>query len=167
MKNDNGQFGRFDVVPGLQFPTGYAAALNAGPIQGGGGLFIYDHEYRGALALKFQSFGLAAFAILTTRLPGGEQGFSFLASLFGEFEIQLGYGFKLTGLGGVIGVHRGANVEALRETLAAGRLDSILFPASPSRTRPSSSMTWRRSFPPGRISTCSARWRGSPGALRR
>ena len=131
MKNDNGQFGRFDVVPGLQFPTGYAAALNAGPIQGGGGLFIYDHEYRGALALKFQSFGLAAFAILTTRLPGGEQGFSFLASLFGEFEIQLGYGFKLTGLGGIIGVHRGANVEALRETLAAGRLDSILFPASP------------------------------------
>lgn len=131
VKNDNGQFGRFDVVPGIQFPTGYAAALNAGPIQGGGALFVYDHEYRGALALKFQSFGLAAFAILTTRLPGGQQGFSFLASLFGEFEIQLGYGFKLTGLGGIIGVHRTANVEALRETLAAGRLDSILFPANP------------------------------------
>ena len=131
VENDQGQFGRFDVVPGIQFPTGYAAALDAGPIQGGGGLFVNDHEYRGALALKFQSFGLAAFAILTTRLPGGEQGFSFLASLFGEFEIQLGYGFKLTGLGGIIGVHRGANVEALRETLAAGRLDSILFPASP------------------------------------
>lgn len=131
VKNENGQFGRFDIVPGLQFPTGYAAALNGGPIQGGGALFVYDHEYRGALALKFQSFGLAAFAILTTRLPGGQQGFSFLASLFGEFEIQLGYGFKLTGLGGIIGIHRTANVEALRTTLQEGRLDSILFPAAP------------------------------------
>ncbi len=131
VKNEDGQFGRFDIVPGLQFPTGYAAALNAGPIQGGGALFIYDHEYRGALALKFQSFGLAAFAILTTRLPGGQQGFSFVASLFGEFEIQLGYGFKLTGLGGIIGINRTANVEALRTTLQEGRLDSILFPAAP------------------------------------
>jgi hypothetical protein len=131
VRNDNGQFGRFDLVPGLQFPTGYVAALSAGPISGGGGLLVYDHEYRGALALKFQSFSLAAFAILTTRLPNGQDGFSFLASLFGEFEIQLGYGFKLTGLGGIIGVHRTANVEALRETLYAGRLDSILFPASP------------------------------------
>ena len=127
----DGTFGTFDLDAGIRFPTAYAAHLEAGPVSGGGRLSKSDHEYRGALALKFETFGLSAFAILTTRLPSGQPGFSFLASIFGDLDVQLGYGFRLTGIGGIIGIDRGVSVEALRSVLSEGRLDSVLFPAAP------------------------------------
>lgn len=129
--SENGVFGRFDIVFGLKTPTGYAVALDAAPITGGGFLSARDNEYRGALALKFETFGFAAFAILNTKLPGGVPGFSFVASIFGDFVLPLGYGFFLTGLGGVIGVNRTVNTDALRQILYEGDLDSILFPDDP------------------------------------
>jgi hypothetical protein len=126
-----GSFGVFDLDARILLPTGYAAALDLGPVAGGGALFRHDHEYRGALALEFETMGFSAFAILTTRLPGGRDGFSFVASVFGEFDIPLGYGFFLTGLGGVIGINRAADSAALREVVAGGTLDDLLFPADP------------------------------------
>jgi hypothetical protein len=129
--NDDGALGRFDIVFGLKLPTAYAVALDAAPISGGGFLAVLDNEYRGALALRLESFGFAAFAILNTQLPGGRPGFSFVASIFGDFVLPLGYGFFLTGLGGIIGVNRTTNTEALRRVLYEGELDSILFPADP------------------------------------
>lgn len=129
--NENGALGRFDIVFGLKTPTGYAIALEAAPITGGGFLTASDNEYRGALALKFETFGFAAFAILNTKLPGGSPGFSFVASIFGDFVLPLGYGFFLTGLGGIIGVNRTVNTDALRQVLYQGDLDSILFPDDP------------------------------------
>lgn len=127
----DGQFGNFDFEFAPKYPTGYAAYLDAGAIKGGGALFKEDNEYRGALALEFANFGLSAFAILTTELPDGEKGFSFLASLFGEFNIALGYGFFLTGLGGLIGINRTTVIQELQDTLSEGRLDNLLFPADP------------------------------------
>jgi hypothetical protein len=129
--NDHGTFGKYDIAFGLKVPTGYAVALEAAPIEGGGFLSARDNEYRGALALKFETFGFAAFAILNTKLPGGQRGFSFVASIFGDFVIPLGYGFFLTGLGGLIGINRTVNTEGLRQVLYEGQLDSILFPADP------------------------------------
>lgn len=129
--NNDGALGKFDIVFGLKLPTAYAVALDAAPITGGGFLAVMDNEYRGALALKFETFGFAAFAILNTKLPGGRPGFSFVASIFGDFVVPLGYGFFLTGLGGVIGINRTVNTDALRQVLYEGELDSILFPADP------------------------------------
>jgi hypothetical protein len=129
--SDHGTLGRYDIEFGLKFPTGYAVALEAAPIEGGGYLSVRDNEYRGALALKFETFGFSAFAILNTRLPGGARGFSFVASIFGDFVIPLGYGFFLTGLGGLIGINRTVNTEGLRQVLYGGELDSILFPDDP------------------------------------
>ncbi len=128
---ESGLLGNYDIDVGLRLPTGYAAALTSDIITGGGALFKTDDGYRGALSLKFQTFGLSAFGILTTKMPDGAEGFSFLVSIFGEFEVQLGYGFILTGLGGIIGVHRTADVEALRDALYAGNLNTILFPPAP------------------------------------
>lgn len=133
----NGLLGQYDLDFGFIPPSGYALSLNAAPIEGGGFLSIKEHEYRGALALKFKDFGFSAFAILTTQLPsqdeGGEpkDGFSLAASIFGEFSLPLGYGFFLTGLGGVIGINRTIDTDALREVLYAGRLDNIIFPKNP------------------------------------
>jgi hypothetical protein len=129
--NDNGALGKYDLAFGLKLPTGYAVSLEASGITGGGFLSVSDSEYRGALALKFETFGLSAFAILDTTLPGGQRGFSFVASIFGDFVLPLGYGFFLTGLGGLIGINRTTNTQALRDVLYAGTLDSILFPADP------------------------------------
>lgn len=132
-KNDTGQgmLGFYD--PSFEFvpPSGYALALDAAPIVGGGYLSVQEDEYRGALALQFESIGFSAFAILNTKLPGGQKGFSLAASIFASFNLPLGYGFFLTGLGGVIGINRTVNVEALREVLYAGRMDNLLFPADP------------------------------------
>jgi uncharacterized protein DUF6603 len=129
--NDHGALGKYDLAFGLKLPTGYAVALDATGVTGGGYLSIRDSEYRGALALKFETLGFSAFAILDTVLPGGQRGFSFVASIFGDFVLPLGYGFFLTGLGGLIGINRTTNTQALRDALYAGSLDSILFPADP------------------------------------
>ncbi|MGD9990491.1 DUF6603 domain-containing protein, partial [Pseudonocardia sp.] len=51
--------------------------------------------------------------------------------IFGEFVIPLGYGFFLTGLGGIIGINRTTNSDALRAAVTAGSLDHLLFPADP------------------------------------
>ena len=168
MPNDDGALGRFDIVFGLKLPTAYAVALDAAPITGGGFLDSRDNEYRGALALKFETFGFAAFAILNTKLPGGVPGFSFVASIFGDFVLPLGYGFFLTGLGGVIGINRTVNTDALRQVLyrRRSRLDSVSGRSDRQR-RHRYSTTWRRSSPRAKGSTCSGRSRASPSASRR
>jgi hypothetical protein len=127
----DGILGNRDLRFGFKAPTAYALSLDVAPIVGGGMLAVYDHEYRGALALKFESIGFSAFALLNTRLPNGQNGFSLAASIFGEFNLPLGYGFFLTGLGGVIGVNRTIDTNAMREVLFAGRFDNLLFPADP------------------------------------
>ena len=127
----DGVFGDRDIAFGFAAPSGYAVALNAAPIAGGGLLSVGDNEYRGALALKFTTFGISAFAILNTRLPDGRSGFSFAGTIFGEINVPLGFGFVLTGLGGVIGINRTVNTDALRSVLYEGRLDSLLFPLDP------------------------------------
>jgi len=127
----DGVFGDHDLAFGFVPPTGYAVALDAAPIAGGGFLSIGEDEYRGALALKLATFGLSAFAILNTRMPDGDPGFSFSGSLFAEFNVPLGFGFVLTGLGGVIGINRTVDTDALRAVLFEGRLDNLLFPADP------------------------------------
>ena len=131
VEDPDGILGDHDLRFSFKPPTAYALALDGGAISGGGLLAIYDHEYRGALALKFESIGFSAFAILNTRLPNGNDGFSLAASIFGEFNLPLGYGFFLTGLGGIIGVNRTIDTNALRDVLFDGRLDNLLFPADP------------------------------------
>jgi hypothetical protein len=125
----NGVLGRYDLDFAFRPPNGYAVALSGGAISGGGQLSKLDGEYRGALALKFETFGISAFAVLNTNVPGA--GFSFVACIFGEFSIAIGAGFFLTGVGGVIGLHRTVDTDELRRVINEGRCDLQLFPADP------------------------------------
>lgn len=134
--NPQGSFGAFDLDTRVVYPNGYRVAIESGTFTGGGALIRRDHEYAGSLSLQFETTGFSAFGILTTRLPDDGDDFSFLASIFSESEIPLGYGFFLTGLGGVIGVNRGVDVAALREAVAGGTLDDLLFPADPIAAAP-------------------------------
>ena len=55
-----------------------------------------------------------AIAVITTRLPDGSSGFSMLIIITAQFDvgIQLGLGFTLNGIGGLIGINRA--METLR-----------------------------------------------------
>jgi len=126
-----GSFGPIDVSPRFKPPSGYGAGLDFAPITGGGYIQKLDTEYRGALALQFEKFGLSAFAILNTELPGGQPGFSFAASVFATFNLPLAAGFFLTGVGGMLGINRTVDTDAMRDVLFDGRLDDLLFPTDP------------------------------------
>ncbi|MHA6323761.1 DUF6603 domain-containing protein [Roseivivax sp. CAU 1753] len=135
-EGQSGNFGALDVTPRFKPPDGYGASLDFDPVTGGGLIIKNDTEYRGALELSFSKFGLSAFAILNTEMPGGQPGFSFAASVFATFNVPLAFGFFLTGCGGVLGINRTIDTDAMRDVLFDGRLDDLLFPANPIEDTP-------------------------------
>jgi hypothetical protein len=131
-----GNLGVLDAALGFKPPNGLGLALDAGIVKGGGYLFI-DHvrgEYAGALELTIGPVSVKAIGLLSTKvpLPDGGEGWALLLLLYFEFPpIQLGFGFTLDGVGGMIGLHHGVSVDALTSGLRDGVLDDILFPKNP------------------------------------
>ncbi|HET9444075.1 MAG TPA: DUF6603 domain-containing protein, partial [Acidimicrobiales bacterium] len=132
-------------------PEGAGLKVEAGPLVGGGYLF-FDHvnrQYAGVLQLEFKGIALKAVGIITTRLPDGTDGFSLLVIISAEFTpIQLGYGFTLSGVGGLVGVNRTAAVEVLRAGIKSRTLDSIMFPRDPVANAPQLISNLSAAFPP-------------------
>jgi hypothetical protein len=133
-----GNLGLVDLDLGFKPPNGIGLMLDASVIKGGGYLFIDAPrgEYAGALELKIDlpsvKIGIKAIGILSTKMPDGSDGWALLLLVYGQFPpIQLSWGFTLTGLGGMIGLQHGANVDALIAGMSTGVLDDILFPANP------------------------------------
>ncbi len=119
---------------GIEFvpPTRVGLSIDTGVIKGGGflGVDIEKGEYIGALELSFQGFiDLKAIGIISTKMPDGSEGFALLILITAEFApIQLGFGFTLVGVGGLLAVNRRTEVDALKEGLRTGAINSILFP---------------------------------------
>ncbi|MGP3690084.1 DUF6603 domain-containing protein [Streptomyces sp. IBSNAI002] len=115
-------------------PSGIGLVVDAGVVTGGGYLFADPErgEYAGALELDFAGLvALKAVGIIGTRMPDRPGGFSLLILItteFGNGGIQLGYGFTLLAVGGLLGLNRGMNLRALVEGVATGRIDSVMFP---------------------------------------
>jgi hypothetical protein len=128
-----GNLGPANLALGFCPPTGAGLALDAGPISGGGFVSFNDPEYAGILQLDaLEELKLVAIGLISTRMPSGARGFSLLLIITAEFpSIQLGYGFTLDGVGGLIGANRTMNLDALRTDLHSGGLESILFPPDP------------------------------------
>jgi hypothetical protein len=62
-------------------------------------------------------------------MPDGSKGFALLILVTAEFTpIQLGYGFVLIGVGGLLGLNRSLDTEALRLGVRTGGVNSVLFP---------------------------------------
>jgi hypothetical protein len=120
----------------LKPPSGAGLALDAGIVKGGGFL-LFDPdrgEYGGILDLKLAAIGVKAIGLLSTRNPGG---WSLLLVITAQLPpIQLGFGFTLTGLGGLLGVQHTIAVDALSAGLTSGSLDSFLFPQNPVANAP-------------------------------
>lgn len=121
----------FDFKP----PTGVGLSLDAHGIRGGGFLDVDrpNHRYVGMLQLQFQKrIDLTVVGVISTQLPGGVPGYSLLLIVSAQFQpMQLGMGFTLNGVGGLLGWNRTVNVDALRAGLRSGSLGSILFPQDP------------------------------------
>jgi len=127
------KYGFFDLSLGFKPPNGVGLSIDAGVVKGGGYLsFDFDREeYAGALELTFANFlALKAIGLVTTKLPDGSKGFSLLIIITVEFGtgLQLGFGFTLLGVGGLLGLNRASNSEALLAGIRAGSVANIMFP---------------------------------------
>jgi hypothetical protein len=140
---------------GLAFrpPEGLGLRVNAGPVTGGG-FISFDPKngrYAGILQIRVMAISVTVIGLLDTKLPGDEQGFSFLLIVAVKFSpIQLGYGFTLNGVGGLAGINRTIVVKVLQDGVRTGSVDHILFPEDPVRDAPQLISDLRAIFPPAK-----------------
>ena len=138
----------------------------------GGGFLSFDTDkgqYSGAMFLEFEGgIAVKALGLITTRLPDGSKGYSLVVIITAEgfTPIQLGYGFSLTGIGGLVAVNRTFDETALRAGLKNHTLDGVMFPKDPIRNAPQIFSNLNRVFPPATATICSGRWCRSRGARR-
>ncbi|MCW5795747.1 MAG: hypothetical protein KIS97_15560 [Nitrospira sp.] len=148
-----GNAGPFDLSLGFKPPTGLGLAISTPGVTGGGflGFDPQRAEYSGMLQLELaETLALKALGLLTTRLPDGSRGYSLIVLLTAEgfAPIPVGLGFTLTGIGGLVALHRTVRTDVLREGLKTGTLNAILFPRDPLRNAPQIFSDLRRVFPP-------------------
>jgi hypothetical protein len=148
----DGNLGVLDAALGFKPPSGLGLALDAGVVKGGGYLY-FDHvrgEYAGALELTIGPVSVKAIGVLSTKvpLPDGGTGWALLLLLYFEFPpVQLGFGFTLNGVGGLVGLHHGVSLDALTSGMRDGVLDDILFPKDPVADAPRIINRLRAVFP--------------------
>lgn len=126
--------GSAGVSFGFKPPSGLALTVESGPVKGGGFIAFEPEvgQYSGALQLSVKAIDIAAIGLVNTRLPDNPNGYSFLVILAAQFpSIPLGFGFSLQGVGGIVGIHRRMDTEALKRRVSEGVLGSILFPRNP------------------------------------
>ncbi|MFC0678067.1 DUF6603 domain-containing protein [Lysobacter korlensis] len=147
----DGNLGPLDVSLRFLPPTGLGLTVDAGPV-GGGGFVRYDPvnaRYGGVLELRLGVVAIQAVALLDTRLPGGRSGYALLVLMRASFPpIQLGFGFALSSVGGLLALNRRVDVDALRDRMATGAAGRILAPEDPIRNAPVLLADLSAVFPP-------------------
>ncbi|MEV8097957.1 DUF6603 domain-containing protein [Kitasatospora sp. NPDC085879] len=144
-----GSLGPVDVSFRFLAPQGLGLAIDAGPVQGGGFL-LFDQpagRYAGVFEVDLGPVGVSAVGILDTGPAAG--GFALLVVLRAEFPpIQLGFGFALSSVGGLLALNRRIDVDALRGRFASGAVGRILAPEDPIRNAPVLLADLSAVFPP-------------------
>ncbi len=150
---NGGNLGPANLAFGFKPPNGVGLSLDAGVVKGGGYLFVDvdKGEYAGAIELTVSDFlALKAIGLITTQMPGGQPGFSLLVVITAEFNpgFQLGFGFTLSGVGGIVGLNRMMALDPLLAGVRTGGIDSILFPTDVIANAPRIISDLRTFFPP-------------------
>lgn len=148
-----GAFGNLDIDFGFKPPSGVGLSIDAGVIKGGGYLYFDADKEQYAGALEFELAGsirLTAVGLLTTRMPDGTKGFSLLIILTAEFGtgIQIGMGFTLLGVGGLLGLNRTMVLQELVDGVRSGAVNSIMFPTDVVANAPRIISDLQAMFPP-------------------
>ncbi|NUR65728.1 MAG: hypothetical protein HOQ47_08215 [Streptomyces sp.] len=112
------------------FPDGIGTELKLPPVSGGGVVRrTPDQGYAGLISVDLGVLRVQAVALF--RPPDGKAPTSFLVLLSAQFPapgIQLGLGFALDAVGGLVGVNRRADITALQQLVCDGNADHVLFP---------------------------------------
>ncbi len=148
-----GNLGPLDLSLGFKPPNGVGLSLDVGVVKGGGYLYFdFDkEEYAGALELVFSGFiTIKAVGLVTTQMPDGSDGFSLLIILSAEFgtPFQLGFGFTLNAVGGLLGLNRTMELEHIAVGVRTGAIDSVMFPDDLIANAPKIISDLREFFPP-------------------
>jgi hypothetical protein len=133
-------------------PKGAGLEINAGVVVGGGYLYFDPDkgEYAGVAQLSIADIvTVTAIALIATKMPDGSNGFSLLLILTTDFPpIQLGFGFTLNGVGGLLGLNRTAMLDVLRDGVRTGAVDDIMFPTDVIANAPRIISDLKAVFPP-------------------
>ncbi|MBE0640344.1 MAG: hypothetical protein IH598_17665 [Bacteroidales bacterium] len=132
-KDGNGNLGPINLSLGLKTPNGIALSISLEAIKGGGYLFFDNDrkEYAGAIELLINDWmALKAIGLVTTRMPDGSKGYSMIIVITAEFGtgIQLGLGFTLEAVGGLLGLNRTVNIQPVSDGVRTGAIQSVMFP---------------------------------------
>ena len=151
--DQKGNLGPANIGLGFKPPNGVGLSIDAGVVKGGGYLFLdFDKgEYAGALELTIADFlSVKAIGLINTKMPGGQPGFSMLIIITAEFSpgFQLGFGFTLIGVGGLLGLNRGMLLEPMAAGVRTGAINGILFPTNVIENAPRIISDLRTIFPP-------------------
>lgn len=149
---NNGNLGPLDLTFAFKPPSGVGLSIDAAVVKGGGFLrfFPEKEQYEGILELDLSGIvSVKAIALITTRLPDGSKGFSLLLILTAEFgsPIQLGLGFTLSGVGGLLGLNRTMRLEVIATGIRDGGINSIMFPQNVIENAPRIISDLKKYFP--------------------
>jgi hypothetical protein len=153
LKDDrSGNAGPLDISLGFKPPLGAGLSIDTGIVKGGGYLFFdpAKGEYAGVAEVSIAEIvTVKAIGLISTKMPDGSKGFSLLVIISGEFTpIQLGYGFTLNAVGGLLGLNRVVLIDVLRDGVRTGAVNSIMFPADPVANAPRIISDLKAVFPP-------------------
>lgn len=148
--NRSGNAGPIDITLGFKPPNGVGLSIDVGIVKGGGYLYFdFDkEEYAGALELMFSGIvTVKAIGLITTRMP---DGFSLLIIVSAEFgtPFQLGFGFTLNAVGGLLGLNRTMELEVIAAGVRTGSINSVMFPDNIIENAPRIISDLRQFFPP-------------------
>jgi hypothetical protein len=114
------------LVP--QPPTGAGVTLDL-PVVDGTGLLQHGADgYAGMLALQIPPLSVDAFGLLDPRTA---DLLVMLTAAFPPPGVQIGFGFAVTDVGGIIGVGRRSDPDVLTGMVQDGSAAKLLFPADP------------------------------------
>jgi hypothetical protein len=136
---------QLDFLP----PGAVGVSVDAAAVTGGGFLSHNDDLYEGAVELSICGVAVKAYGLVETKLPSGADGYSFLVVISAEFSpgLQIGSGFTLDGVGGLIGVNRTLALSNVQSAIWSHHFDGLLFPKDPVAAAPTLMSSIESFFP--------------------
>ena len=137
-----------DMRAAFKPPSGAGLSLDFAVLKGGGFLQIDPDrgQYAGVFSANLFGIGITVIAIIQTK-----PSFSLLTVLSASFEpvgLDISFGFTINRVGGLVGLNRVADTEAVRLGIRSNAIASVLFPQNPVANAPRIITDLARFFPP-------------------
>lgn len=113
-------------------PDGVGVSLDLPVVAGTGIMARIGDDLAGALSVRIPPMSAAAFGVLSPAKDGNPLSFLvIIGATFPPPGIQIGFGFGVSGVGGIVGVNRRIDRDALLRAVSDGTAAQILFPSDP------------------------------------